>query len=379
MFPNLFCKRISGLLCISLLASIGLSCSTDKLDRWTPSQFVKVDSVNPILLAGPGRFFCPIRKDTIDWESKDVFNPAAVVHQGKVWLMYRAEDSIGRFNGTSRIGLASSTDGLHFIREPEPVFYPDNDSMMRHEWEGGVEDPRVVRAPDGRFVLTYTAYDGKTARLCIAFSADLRTWHKAGTVLRGEHQDRWSKSGAIVAAEEQDRMVAKRIPCSTDSPLKHSSPCEGHYWMYFGDTDIFMAWSDDLLVWNPLTKDGNWLPVLNPRPGKFDSRLVEPGPFAIWRKHGIMLMYNGMNLDQGGDPHLEPGTYAPGQALFDPAYPSKLRERSEGYLFRPEKSYEMKGQVNRVCFVEGLVHFNGRWLLYYGTADSGIAAAVAEN
>ncbi|HEY4877300.1 MAG TPA: hypothetical protein VIH86_17105 [Puia sp.] len=45
---------------------------------------------------------------------------------------------------------------------------------------------------------------------------------------------------------------------------------------------------------------------------------------------------------------------------------------------KPDKSYEISGQVNNVCFVEGLANFNNRWFLYYGTADSKIAVAVKE-
>jgi hypothetical protein len=29
-----------------------------------------------------------------------------------------------------------------------------------------------------------------------------------------------------------------------------------------------------------------------------------------------------------------------------------------------------------VCFLEALANFNGKWFLYYGTADSKIAVAV---
>jgi predicted GH43/DUF377 family glycosyl hydrolase len=36
------------------------------------------------------------------------------------------------------------------------------------------------------------------------------------------------------------------------------------------------------------------------------------------------------------------------------------------------------GEVNNVCFVEGLVPFNNKWYLYYGTADSKIGVAIAE-
>ncbi|MCI0419163.1 MAG: hypothetical protein L0312_08090, partial [Acidobacteria bacterium] len=111
------------------------------------------------------------------WEAKDVFNPAAIVKDGKVYLLYRAEDrtGIGKWNGTSRLGLAVSDDGLHFQREPEPVLVPTEE----YEKPGGCEDPRIVEH-DGSYYVTYTAYDGKQARLCLASSKDLRRWTKHG-------------------------------------------------------------------------------------------------------------------------------------------------------------------------------------------------------
>jgi predicted GH43/DUF377 family glycosyl hydrolase len=41
----------------------------------------------------------------------------------------------------------------------------------------------------------------------------------------------------------------------------------------------------------------------------------------------------------------------------------------------PDQPFEITGQVNNVCFVEGLAFFKDKWLLYYGTADSKIAVA----
>ncbi len=135
---------------------------------WIMGPFVKQDSVNPVLQPRSNTtFYCPLRKSAVKWEEKDVFNPAAVVRNGKVHLLYRAEDVVGKYAGTSRLGLAISEDGLHFDRQPKPVFYPGNDFMKVYEWEGGCEDPRIVETADGRYVLTYTAYDGKTARLCV--------------------------------------------------------------------------------------------------------------------------------------------------------------------------------------------------------------------
>ena len=63
------------------------------------------------------------------WEAKDVFNPAAIVRDGRVHFLYRAEDfsGAGHWNGTSRIGLATSEDGLHFTRDAEPIVSASED------------------------------------------------------------------------------------------------------------------------------------------------------------------------------------------------------------------------------------------------------------
>src|SRR5690348_2401599 len=80
---------------------------------WTLTPFVKADEVNPIMAPDSSATFnCPIIGN-VKWEAKDVFNPAAIVRHDTVFLLYRAEDSVGKYAGTSRIGLAWSTDGLH--------------------------------------------------------------------------------------------------------------------------------------------------------------------------------------------------------------------------------------------------------------------------
>ena len=356
--------RNSGLLALVVLA---LGCSkTEQQNQqsWALTPFVKVDSVNPIMSAGNSQFHCPILQRTVSWDEKDVFNPAAVVRQGKVYMVFRAEDTIGKHAGTSRLGLAISDDGLHFVKQPSPIFYPDNDSMKIYEWEGGVEDPRIIESSDGLYVMTYTAYDGVLARLCLATSTDLLSWIKHGLVLKGKYTDTWSKSGAIVAKQTGDKVVAEKI--------------NGKYWMYFGDTDLFIATSDDLITWTPIEDDGKLKSVLQPRPGYFDSRLVESGPYALIRDEGILLLYNGMNLDSGGDPDVSPGAYCAGQALFDKNDPVTVIDRLEHHFISPNMPYEIAGQVNQVCFIEGMVPFDGKWFLYYGTADSKIAVAVGQ-
>lgn len=351
---------LPGLLFLFVIAG---SCARKNDEKsWAMLPFAKLDSVNPILTPGSAEFLCPILKTKVKWEEKDVFNPAAVVRHDTIFLLYRAEDVIGKFAGTSRIGLAYSVDGMHFVRRSEPVFFPDEDSMKIYEWEGGVEDPRVIEREDGLYVLTYTAYDGKLARLCLATSPDLIHWTKQGLVLNGNYTDSWSKSGAIVGKRIGDRIIATKL--------------QNKYWMYFGDTDLFMASSDDLIHWRPMEENGKLKSVLKPRPNYFDSRLVESGPYALITDQGVLLLYNGMNLDSGGDPSIEKGAYCSGQALFDINDPTRLVDRLEKNFLRPDKKYEVEGQVNQVCFIEGMVPFKGKWLLYYGTADSRIAAAT---
>lgn len=331
---------------------------------WAILPFNKADSVNPVLVPGEMEFICPVLGKSVRWDEKDVFNPAAVVREGKVWLLFRAEDRVGKHAGTSRIGLAVSEDGIHFTKEEQPVLYPDNDSLKIYEWEGGIEDPRLVETEDGRYVMTYTAYDGKTARLLVAMSSDLVHWQKWGTVLNGKYKDFWSKSGAIVARREGSRIVAQKI--------------QGRYWMYFGDTDLFMATSDDLVHWKPLEENGQLKPVLKPRKNYFDSRLVESGPYALVEDRGILLIYNGMNADEGGAPNLPKGAYCGGQVLFEREDPTRVISRLEEPFIKPDREYEITGQVNQVCFLEGMVPFKDKWYLYYGTADSKIAVAVSE-
>lgn len=357
------------LLCFCVLFIACNRASTEKPDLasnhpWTLGPFQKIHNANPVLQPiGTTIFIDPIRQEALHWEVKDVFNPAAIIRDDTIFMLYRAEDSIGIYNGTSRIGLAKSTDGIHFSRLTHPVLYPAEDFMKRYEWEGGCEDPRVVETADGRYIMTYTAYDGKTARLCVATSTNLINWTKQGLAFGEENADLWSKSGAIVCRPKGSQMIAERI--------------NGKYWMYWGDVNMNIATSDDLIHWTPLKDEqGNLAYIFAPRKGNFDSRLVEPGPPPIITEAGIVFIYNSMNLDKGGDPDLPPGTYAAGQALLDPKDPTRLLDRTANYFIKPEEPYEIKGQIGNVVFTEGLVYYRDQWFLYYGTADSKIAVAA---
>lgn len=146
--------------------------------------------------------------------------------------------------------------------------------------------------------------------------------------------------------------------------------------MYWGDQDIWIATSDDLIHWTPVEMGSALKIVLAPRPKHWDSDLVESGPPAMITKEGILLIYNGKNRLADGDSSLPDGMYGGGQLFLDKDDPTRVLRRLDHNFIRPDRPYEITGQVGQVCFLEGLADFKGHWLLYYGTANSRIAVAV---
>jgi beta-1,2-mannosidase len=339
---------------------------------WMFGPFERPEGVNPIITPGKGSvFYCPMKEMNVYWEEMATFNPASVVRENKVYVLYRAEDKLGEMiigGHTSRIGLAVSDDGLNFKTKQEPVMYPDHDDQNKFEWPGGVEDPRIVETIDGMYVMTYTQWNRDIPRLAIATSNDLVNWEKHGPAFAdaydGKYLDLESKAGAIISRLEGNRLIPEKI--------------NGHYWMYFNVPYIHIAISDDLINWKPLEDDReDLLRVLSPRPGYFDSWLVEPGPPALITDDGILLIYNAGNTIHTGIPELGHRLYTAGQALYDKANPLKLIDRTDNYFIRPEKEYEKTGQYEEgTTFLEGLTFFNDKWYIYYGTADSRVAVIV---
>ena len=324
-------KNISFVNIMIIIMLLATACSESSQQQssgdsemsWQLGPFEKYDG-NPIMTP---------QGDS--WEAKDLFNPAALTDGETITMLYRAEDStgIGDWNGTSRIGLATSTNGIDFDRRADPVYVPRDD----FELPGGTEDPRIVKI-DSTYYLTYTAYDGETARLALASSMNMLTWERHGLLFP---ELGWTKAGAIV-------------------PQK----INGQYWMYYGDTNIWAATSDDLINWTPIEE-----PVMEPREGMFDSRLIEPGPTPLITDEGILLLYNSADEDL---------VYRAGQVLFDINDPTQVIKRSDTHFMEPDSELEVDGQIPNVVFIEGLARLDNTWYLYYGMGDSGIGVATYE-
>jgi predicted GH43/DUF377 family glycosyl hydrolase/lysophospholipase L1-like esterase len=365
--------RESLFLVTALILAAGAHAQTAA--PWQIGPFTRPENGNPIIAPrAESTFTDPISKAPAHWEALHTFNPAAIVRDGKIYVLYRAEDDSGAMaigGHTSRLGLAESTDGIHFTRAEAPVLFPAKDKQQSREWPGGVEDPRLVEREDGAYVLTYTQWNRKTYSVGIASSRDLTHWTKYGpaflTAAGGKYSRLQYKSAGIVTRLDPDkgRLIAAKI--------------DGKYWMYWGEGAIHLATSPDLIHWTPV-EDAQGAPIelLRPRPGHFDSSFPETGPPPVLTDAGIVVLYNGKNAPDAGDPDLGPNAYAAGEALFDTHDPSHLLAQAEHPDLKPETTYEKTGQyVAGTTFAEGLVYFHDQWFLYYGCADSLVSVVIA--
>ena len=342
---------------------------------WMLGPFKRPPHSHPVIVPNPKAvFWGPIRQQPVHWEALHTFNPAAIVRDGKINVLYRAEDNTGTMEiggHTSRLGLAVSADGIHFSTSSAPVFFPDHDAQMQREWPGGTEDPRIVESSDGMYVLTYTQWNGKIWRVGIATSRDLIHWTKYGPAFGDGPGSKYAtlryKSAGILTRLAGDRLVAAKV--------------HGKYWMYWGEGEIRLATSVDLVHWVPVEDaHGNMPVLLARRPGHFDSAFPEVGPPPLLTKNGILLIYNGKNADKDGDPSIAAGAYSDGQALFSAEDPSQLMARTDQPFFQPKMPFEQSGQYAAgTTFAEGLVFYKQQWFLYYGCADSRVGVAIASD
>ena len=356
-----------------LLNAQNESSKNRPLPSWAMGEFIRPKTGNPLIVPDSTSVFdCPLYERQMRWEENDTFNPAAIAKDGKVIVLYRAEDKtgVGIAQRTSRIGYAESKDGIKMNKRPEPVLFPKRDAVGEFDAPGGCEDPRVAVTESGLYVMFYTGYNKQIARLCIATSRDLIHWERHGAAFakayNGKFKDTWSKAAAVVTELKDDKIVISKI--------------NGKYFMYWGEFETYAATSDDLMNWYPvLDKNDELVVIAKKRKGYFDSDLVECGPPAIITDKGILLLYNGKNSPdkENADVRYPMGTYAAGQMLMDKNDPLKVIERLDVPFFYPQESFEKSGQYkDGTVFIEGLVYFKQKWFLYYGCADSMVGVAI---
>lgn len=281
----------------------------------------------------------------LSWENMLVFNPGAIMVEDKVYLIYRA---MGKKDIHSRLGLAISTDGVHFERRKDPLYYGGG-----HPDESlGIEDPRIVKI-DNTYYITYTAV-----------SEDLYA------EVNPNWKEKIEKKPKIALSTTKDFLSFVDydvvIPNLTG---KNSSffpkKVNGEYWLlyragvgktYFGKSQSFTAWHNNY-------------PIFEERPDMWDCVRTGIGAPPIETEKGWLLFYHGVD---------QTNTYRLGIMFLDLENPRKILYRSPQPILGPEEDYEKYGYVDNVVFTCGAIEKDNLYYVYYGAADHVIGVATVE-
>ena len=309
-----------------------------------------------------------LRPDTKNlWETKAVFNPAAIYEGGKVHILYRA---IGETD-VSVLGYASSSDGLHIEeRLDKPVYIP------REPFEGvsptqpyvsetpgiyvsggggmgGCEDPRLTRIDD-RVYITYVAYDGHSAPRVALSSINIddflnKKWN-------------WKKPVLISPPYKVDKNA-----CILPEKIN------GKYVIFHRIfPNILIDFVDDL-EFDGKTRwlEGQYKIPIRTLGSDWDSLKVGCGPPPIKTRDGWLLIYQAVC-------RRDESRYKMGAMLLDLKDPTKVLARSRNPILEPIAAYENEGWKAGVVYPCGAVVINNRLFVYYGGADMVVCVASAK-
>jgi predicted GH43/DUF377 family glycosyl hydrolase len=231
--------------------------------------------------------------------------------------------------------VARSRDGIHFEVEPAPALAPD-----REIEEYGVEDPRATLI-DGRWYITYVSVSRWGITTSLASTMDFRSFERHGVIFLPDHKDVVLFPGRVGG---KYRALTRPMPQSFAKIL-----------------GMWIATSDDLMEW------GGHAPICLPRRGRWDAQRTGASAVPFRVAEGWLELYHGVDHDSH---------YAMGALLLDGDDPSKVLARSPQPILAPEEEYERNGLFNDTVFSCGHLDLgDGRIRLYYGAADSVVAAA----
>lgn len=318
-----------------------------------------------------------INKTELIFENEGVLNPAAIKEGAYVHLFYRAVS-----NGNY------SSIGYCRLKGPLTVESRDKVPMITSEFDyesHGVEDPRIVKI-EGTYYLTYTAYNGVNALGALATSTDLIHWNKKGIIVpqityeefdaitsnQNKINDKYYhyniQEGIIPKQGEKVLLWDKNI---IFFPRKIN---ENFVFLHRIKPDIQILVSVKKLeelnskFWKKYFDDFDGSIVMKPK-YEHESSYIGGGCPPIETSLGWLIIYHGVQDTIKGY------VYSACAALLDLKNPTKEIARLPYPLFKPELIWELKGEVNNVCFPTGTVLFEDLLYIYYGAADEQIGTA----
>lgn len=318
-----------------------------------------------------------LRKTALGFENEGVLNPAVIKEGHYIHLFYRAV-SKGNY---SSIGYCKLKDPLTVEeRADSPVLFP----QFNYE-SHGVEDPRITKIEE-LYYLTYTAYDGVNALGALAISTDLAHWEKLGIIVPRITYTEFShlaRSKEIInekylrynkheQGEEKDN---KQILIWDKNVIFFPRRINGQlHFLHRVRPDIQIVAVNSLQdlttgFWQNYFLHFDLAIVLSPK-YKHEVSYIGGGCPPIETEHGWLLIYHGVHDTTKGY------VYSACAALLDLENPRKEIARLPYPLFKPEFEWELKGEVNNVCFPTGSVVTGDTLYVYYGAADEQIATAT---
>ncbi|MCL5019772.1 MAG: hypothetical protein M1426_04805 [Patescibacteria group bacterium] len=271
------------------------------------------------------------------WETKAVFNSAAVFINDKIHLIYRALSN----DDTSVFGYASSKDGFHIDERLEGPVYTPREPFEEKKAQGGsgCEDPRIS-VIDNKIYMLYTAYNGYVPHVALtSLSIDNflnHTWE-------------WEKPVLISPPDVPDKDA-----CILSEKINNQ-------YMIFHriEPGIWIDFVDDFNFTNKKWIEGKEL--FGPREGKWDSIKVGIGAPPIKSPLGWLLIYHGISKDDD--------RYRLGLAVLDLEDPSKVILRLDDPILEPTASYSMQGIRPGAVFTCGAIIKDNILFVYYGAGD----------
>jgi predicted GH43/DUF377 family glycosyl hydrolase len=316
-----------------------------------------------------------LSKTTHEFENDGVLNPGTVQCGVYVHMFYRAVRN-GNF---SSIGYCKLQGPLMVVERSD---VPILSSEFEYESQG-LEDPRIVKIDD-LYYLTYTAYDGINALGALAVSKDLIHFEKKGLIVPkisyeefhlltgikeeiNENYIRYNEHNRLIENIEKDQFVWDKnvifFPRRIDGML-----CFLHRIKPDIQVVVRVKELEDLTVqfWHDYFSNFNDSIVLAPK-YEHECSYVGGGCPPIETKDGWLIVYHGVCNS------LKGYVYSACVALLELENPQKEIVRLPYALFKPEFSWELKGEVNNVCFPTGTSLFGDQLFIYYGAADERIA------
>jgi predicted GH43/DUF377 family glycosyl hydrolase len=231
--------------------------------------------------------------------------------------------------------VARSRDGVHFTVEDTPAIAPHTDME-----EYGVEDPRATFI-DGKWHITYVSVSRWGITTSLATTTDFRSFERQGVIFLPDHKD-------VVLFPE--KVGGRYVALTRPMPQSFSRIC-----------GIWIAFSDDLLTW------GGHETLALPRWEYWDELRTGGSAVPFRVEEGWLELYHGVDRNT---------RYAMGALLLDADDPRKILARSAQPILEPVESFERTGLFNETVFSCGHIDLgNGRIRMYYGAADSVVAAA----